>query len=107
MIDLVAIPYGRERARRRAHRDALVNLSLRILKEAAARSATEAVGTLEVRLALHVLRPLVRRQELLNTFWRAATAMPRHPWSSCQLPYRAIAERLLELGAPVEEANLP
>ncbi|UZK67809.1 hypothetical protein [Sphingomonas sp. M1-B02] len=106
-IDLVALPFGKQRARRQAHRHALVNLSLQILREAAHRSSREAVGTLEVRLALHVLRPFVKDQQLLTEFWNAATIEPQHPWTSCHLPYRWIAQRLIDVGAPVEEANRP
>ena len=106
-IDLLPIPFGRQRARKRAHRHALLNLALRILRDAAGRSASEAVGTIEVRLALHVLRPFVREQRLLADFWVAATTEPRHPWTSCHRPYRAIVRRLLELEADVETTNLP
>lgn len=107
MIDLLPIPFGKQRARRRAHRHALINLSLQILREAAQRSAHEPVGTIEVRLALHVLRPFVREQRLLTEFWKAATIEPRHPWTSCQLPYRWIALRLLDEGVRVDEENRP
>lgn len=89
------------------HRHALVNLSLQILREAAQRSAREPVGTIEVRLALHVLRPFVQEQQLLAEFWKAAPIEPHHPWTSCQLPYRWIALRLIEDGVCVEEANRP
>ena len=57
MIYLLPIPYGKQRAQRRAHRHAIINLALQILREAAQRSADMSVGTIEVRLALHVLRP--------------------------------------------------
>ncbi len=107
MITLMPIPFGRERARKAAHRHALINLALAILRGAAARSAEVAVGTIEVRLALHVLRPFVRHQALLNEYWRAATIQPRHPWTSCQLPYRHIVQRLVDQGAPVDEGNRP
>lgn len=107
MIDLLPIPFGKQRARRRAHRHALVNLSLQILREAAQRSARESVGTIEVRLALHVLRPFVREQRLLTEFWKAATLEPRHPWTSCHLPYRWIAQRLIDEGVGIDEANRP
>jgi hypothetical protein len=107
MIELLPIPYGKERGRRQARRSALINLSLQILREAASRSAHEAVGTIEVRLALHVLRPFVRDQRLLTGFWKVATLQPRHPWTSCQLPYRRLAQHLIEQGAPVDEANRP
>ena len=106
-VALLALPFGKQRARRRAHRHALINLSLQILREAAQRSAYEAVGTVDVRLALHVLRPFVRDQRLLTEFWKAATIEPRHPWTSCHLPYRQIAQRLTDQGAPVDEANRP
>ena len=62
---------------------------------------------IEVRLALRVLRPFVREQRLLSEFWRAAIAEPRHPWASCNLPYRRIVERLIEQGADVEPQNQP
>ncbi|MCA1200167.1 hypothetical protein K9B35_19540 [Sphingomonas sp. R647] len=107
MIELLPIPFGKQRARRRAHRHALVNLALRILREAAARSSDTQVGTPEVRLALHVLRPFVRDSRLLVAFWRAATIEPRHPWTSCHRPYREIADRLIARGAPVDEENRP
>lgn len=107
LIDLLPLPFGKRRARREAHRHALINLSLQILREATARSATEAVGTLEVRLALHVLRPFVRNQALLTQYWMAATETPRHPWCSCHKPYRAIVDRLIALEAEVERENLP
>ncbi|PCD02246.1 hypothetical protein COC42_12390 [Sphingomonas spermidinifaciens] len=105
VIDLLPLPFGKRRARREAHRHALINLSLQILREATARSANEAVGTLEVRLALHVLRPFVRDQRLLNEFWKAATAEPRHPWASCHMPYRWIVQQLEAVGALIEEGN--
>ncbi|MBW6522517.1 hypothetical protein KZ810_03320 [Sphingomonas sp. RHCKR47] len=79
IIKLVPIPFGRERAHKQAHRHALINLSLQILREAAARSATEAVGTIEAR----------------------------HPWTSCRLPYRCIVKRLIERGIEVEKTNQP
>lgn len=107
LIHLLPIPYGRQRARRRAHRHALINLALQILREAAHRSATMQVGTIEVRLALHVLRPIVREQSLLTAYWKAATAEPRHPWSSCHKPYRAIVHRLVEMKADIELDNIP
>ncbi|MFL9840514.1 hypothetical protein ABS767_06015 [Sphingomonas sp. ST-64] len=107
MIDLLPIPFGKQRARRRAHRHALVNLALQILRDAAHRSSNEAVGTIEVRLALHVLRPFVGDSRLLVEFWKAATIQPRHPWTSCHLPYRWIAERLIDCGEPVDDANRP
>ncbi|WP_066776097.1 hypothetical protein [Sphingomonas sp. CCH5-D11] len=102
MISLLPIPFGRERARRRAHRHALVNLALTILREAAGRSSQETVGTIEVRLALHVLRPFVRDQQLLTDFWIAATVEPRHPWASCHKPYHRIVQRLADLGVTIE-----
>ena len=107
MIDLLPIPFGRQRARRRAHRHLLVNPSLRILREAASRSAAEAVGTIEVRLALHVLRPFVRDHRPLIEFWKAATIEPRHPWTSCHIPYRHIAQRLIDAGVTVDDDNRP
>lgn len=107
MIKLLPLPFGKQRARRRAHRHALINLALQVLREATQRSGYETVGTIEVRLALHVLRPFLREQRPLNHFWRAATIEPRHPWTSCQLPYRHIAQLLIDQGAPVEEANRP
>jgi hypothetical protein len=107
MLTLLPIPFGKERARKAAHRHSLINLALTILREAAARSASETVGTIEVRLALHVLRPYVGDQALLNEYRRAATIQPRHPWTSCQLPYRHIARRLVDQGAPVEDENRP
>ena len=36
-----------------------------------------AVATIEVRLALHVLRPFVGEQRLLTEYWKAATIEPR------------------------------
>jgi hypothetical protein len=107
IVTLLPIPYGRQRARSQAHRHALVNLSLQILREATARSASQAVGTIEVRLALHVLRPFVSDSRLLAAFWEAATIEPRHPWTSCHLQYRHIVERLSDKGAPVDSANRP
>ncbi|WP_126665596.1 hypothetical protein [Croceibacterium ferulae] len=107
IISLLPIPFGKQRARSRAHRQALINLSLQILRTATDRSATQAVGTIEVRLALHVLRPFVKNRHLLVEFWRAATIEPRHPWASCHLPYRRIIGRLIERGISVESQNLP
>ncbi|VXC80819.1 hypothetical protein [Sphingomonas sp. 8AM] len=99
--------YGKQRARRRAHRHALINLSLQVLREAAQRSAREAVGTIEVRLALDIFRPFVREQRLLTEFWKAATAEPRHPWTGCHLPYRWIVQCLVDQGAEVDQVNQP
>lgn len=105
IVALLPIPYGRQRARSQAHREALVNLSLEILREATARSATQQVGTIEVRLALHVLRPFVSDSQLLAAFWVAATTEPRHPWTSCHPQYRRIVEWLIEKGAPVSQVK--
>lgn len=105
MISLLPIPYGRQRARRRAHRHIPINLALAILREAASRSGTEPVGTIEVRLALHVLRAFGPEQRLLNTYWAAAIVESRHPWTNCKVPYRNIVQRLLDLGASVEDED--
>lgn len=106
-ITLLPLPFGKQRSRRQAHRQVIINLALQILREAAQRSAREPVGTLEVRLALHVLRPFIGEQRLLAEFWHAATIEPRHPWTSCHVPYRLIAQRLVDQGASVDEANRP
>ena len=100
MVDLLALPCGKQRARRRAYRHALLNLALQILHEATQRSAREAVGTIEVRLALHVLRPFVRDAALLTEFWDPATVEPRHAWASCQGLYRRIVQRLTNRARP-------
>lgn len=105
MIQLLPLPFGRRRTRQRRHHHAVLNLALQILREAATRSSRNTVGTIDVRLALYVLRPYVRDQQLLTEYWRAATTEVRHPWTSCHLPYRRIVQRLLELDAPVEEPN--
>ncbi|WP_140418499.1 hypothetical protein [Sphingomonas mucosissima] len=106
-VSLLALPFGKKRARRQAHRNTLINLALQILREAAQRSSQEPVGTLEVRLALHVLRPFVGDQRLLVAFWEAATIEPRHPWTSCHLPYRLIAQFLIEQDASLDDENRP
>jgi hypothetical protein len=85
-VTLPALPFGKQRARREAHRHTVINLALQILRKAAQRSSQEPVGILEVRLAVHVLRPLVGDQSLLVEFWKAATIKPRHPWTSCHRP---------------------
>lgn len=83
-MPLLALPFGKQRARQQAHRHAPINLALHILREAAQRSAEEPVGKVEVRLALHVLRLLSEnstcwsssgRQQLSShgTHGRAAT----------------------------------
>jgi hypothetical protein len=107
LISLLPLPFAKRRTRKREHQHALINLSLRILREAAQRSSREPVGTIEVRLALHVLRPFVGEGKLLTDFWESAVAEVRHPWTSCHLPYRWIAERLIQRGATVDEANRP
>lgn len=83
IISLLPIPFGKQRARR----NSLINLSLQILREATARSSVQAVGTIEVRLALHVLRPFVKDRQLLMEFWQAATVQPRHrgPAVTCRI----------------------
>lgn len=106
-IDLLALPFGKARARRQAQRHALLNVALEILRAAAQRSAHEAVGTIEVRLALHVLRLFVQDDQLLAAYWKAATVQPRHAWTSCQLPYRQIVEALDAVDAPIDAANRP
>ncbi|RSV20363.1 hypothetical protein CA236_00140 [Sphingomonas sp. ABOLG] len=106
-VTLLAVPFGKQRARRQAHRNTLINLALQILRDAAQRSSDEAVGTVEVRLALHVLRPFVGEQRLLTEFWKTAIIEPRHPWTSCLVPYRAIKQRLIDRGAQAGEANRP
>lgn len=89
-----------ELKRRRAE-TALINLALEVLHRAAARPTVGAVGTVEVRLALRVLHPFLRDVSLLQEYWRNATEEPRKAWSSCQLPYRWIAAKLVERGYAV------
>jgi hypothetical protein len=96
LIVLEPIPFGKKRARRTAHRTALINLALQILHDAAHRSSSEAVGTVEVRLALQVLRPFMRDSSSLVGFWTAATAEPRHP-----------VQQLVDRGEAVDKARQP
>jgi len=56
LIALKPIPLGKKRSRSCANRTALINLALKNLHSAAHRSSSEAVGTVERRLALHVPR---------------------------------------------------
>ncbi|WP_301076461.1 hypothetical protein [Sphingomonas sp.] len=106
-VTLLALPFGKQRARRKARRHLLINLALQILREAAHRPSHEPVGTIDVRLALHVLRPFVAEQQFLVEFWKAAVTEPSHPWISCHLPYRKIVHQLVDLGLPVDHANRP
>ncbi len=106
-VTLLALPFGKQRARRKARRQLLINLALQILREAAHRPSHEPVGTIDVRLALHVLRPFVAEQQFLVEFWKAAVTEPSHPWISCHLPYRKIVHQLVDLGLPVDHANRP
>lgn len=107
LIVLEPIPFHKKRARRFAHRTALINLALQILHDAAHRSSSEAAGTVEVRLALHVLRLSTKDSSSLVGFWTAATAQSRHPWTSCHLPYSWIVQRLIDRGEAVDEARRP
>ncbi|QQV78015.1 hypothetical protein H5J25_04545 [Sphingomonas aliaeris] len=85
----------------------MINLALQILQDAAHRSSSEGVGTVEVRLALHVLRPFTKDSASLIEFWTAATAQPRHPWTGCHLPYRLIVQQLIDRGEAVDKARQP
>jgi hypothetical protein len=107
MITLVPIPFGKRRSQRRAHRGVLLNLSLEVLRDATARSTEVSVGTIEVRLALHVLRLFLADNQPLTEFWQRANVEPRHPWTSCHVPYRQIVQQLLEQGLVIDQANLP
>lgn len=77
------------------------------LHDAAQRSSSDAVGRGEVRPALYVLRPFKKDSKSLVEFWTAATAEPRHPWTSCHLPYRLIVQQLVDLGEAVDKARQP
>jgi hypothetical protein len=103
-VRVEALPFGeKNRALRRERAEAmLINLALHILAEAARRSTQGTVGTIEVRLALRVLHPFLRDENLLREYWRNAVEEPRQGWSSCHLPYRWIVTRLVEKGYAVE-----
>lgn len=94
MISLEAPPFGKQRVRQQAYRYALINLALTILREAEARPTQQAVGTIEVWLALHVIRPFMKDQPLLNEFWRAATIEHRHSWTKPRRRRRIPSSRL-------------
>lgn len=84
--------------RRRRGENILINLALQVLSDAAWKSKKGTVGTPEVRLALRVLHPYLRDENLLREFWREATEEPRKPWTGCHLPFRWIATKLVERG---------
>ena len=51
---------------------AIIELSLKILEEARVRASKEMVDTLPVRLALRCLRPHMKEQWPLHSFWDGA-----------------------------------
>jgi rRNA maturation protein Nop10 len=84
--------------RRRRAQNTLINLALEVLNEAARESKKGTVGTPEVRLALRVLHPFLRDENLLREYWREATEEPRRAWTGCHLPFRWIVTGLVERG---------
>lgn len=54
------------------HQRIVIDLAVRILRAAMARSSTDKVNTIEVRLALRCLLPHCRERWPLEMFWDAA-----------------------------------
>jgi len=59
----------RRMSRLNKNEQAIIELSLQILTEARDRASKEKVDTLMVRLALRCLRPYLREQWPLHSFW--------------------------------------
>lgn len=99
-VRVLPAPYcqNSKELRRRRWENTLINLALEILDEAARQARKGTVGTPEVRLALRVLHPFLRDENLLREFWRGATEEPRPAWNGCNLPFRWIATKLIERG---------
>lgn len=99
-VRVLPVPFGqnsRELKQRRAE-NVLINLALQVLHDAAWLSTKGPVETPAVRLALRVLHPFLRDENLLREYWRGATEEPRRPWTSCHLPFRWIVTKLIERG---------
>jgi hypothetical protein len=82
-----------------------VNIALTVLRAVLPRCANHNVGTIEVRLALRVLRRHVPDCEALTTFWLQATSAARHPWESGHQAYSDIVGSLKRAGLAIMEEN--
>ncbi len=106
-LSALPLPFTSGQRRPRRFAPVVINLALKILREAAGRGRGEPRATLDVRLALHVLRPFTGRKMILTEFWEAAAAQPEHPWSGCHQPYRWLVNDLVEAGHEVWTDNRP
>lgn len=78
---------------------ALIDLSMKVLYEAAYRWTAGPVGTMEVRLALYVVYRYVRERHLVDEYWRIANRA--RGWAgepACLDAFQAIRTRLERTG---------
>lgn len=99
-----AIPFSQDDVvlRRKRGETIMINLALAVLKAAAHRPGSGAITTSEVRLALRVLHPYLKNQELLRAYWDVAALTNREAGTNCHHPLAAIVRQLVNHGYAVE-----
>jgi hypothetical protein len=107
MLRATPMPFTKGRPRPQRRHALLMNLALQILRDASWRPSGVAKATIDVRLALHVLRSYLDDPKDLIEFWQRADSATPHPWESCRPLYTAIAATLIQRGHPVWVKNRP
>ncbi|RUN76509.1 hypothetical protein EJC47_11095 [Sphingomonas sp. TF3] len=99
-----ALPFSQDEVALRHKRaeTILMNLALRVLKDAAYRPNSEAMATTDVRLALRVLYPYMGSRDTLTRYWDIAVSSRFHAWQNCHNEFAVIAATLVDRGYAVD-----
>lgn len=101
-LRLLPVPYARRTANlpRRVGKltATILEAAVTILEQAAARSAGQAVATIEVRLALLVVHQYARDRDAIAFFWERASQAGRPVDQTMQEPMALIRRRLEDAG---------
>jgi hypothetical protein len=99
-----ALPFSQDGValKRKRAETILINLALRVLKDAAYRPHDAPIATADVRLALRVLYPFMGGRDALTAFWEAAASSRFHAWENCHTEFAVIVATLVERGYAVE-----
>lgn len=109
-LRVLAVPFSRRPPNMPREIPALqalvIDLAMKVLADAAYRSRQEKVGTVEVRLALYVLHPLLADAPLVRACWHEATRDERAATEGMPHYVTSIRRRLVVRGWLLPEPEL-